>query len=289
MNILQLLHTNRITFDQVGASEILLKCPICVGHGQHALYGKLYFNTQKNVGECKRCGWVANAKALCEALSISSREILALPVLKLQAQKSHIQPPPSGCIEAWKHPSSRAYLLSRGIQKEKTQEYCIYFCADGYYSNRLIIPVFDRHGNYRSFVSRTIYQDTPKYKYPYQSCVHKLLYNIDQVQGSSVWLVEGVFDAIHCAALGAVATFGKQISQAQIQLLRVCGFREVYLCWDAESHIETPELWQRAVQKLSLHFVVKEVTLPSMTPTEYLITELREYGTGTPHRNCNTG
>jgi hypothetical protein len=92
-------------------------------------------------------------------------------------------------------------------------------------------------------------------------------------QQSSVYLVEGVFDVFHCWPR-AVGTFGKHLSQAQVNVLRTVGVQEVYLLWDAESWQTTPDLWDHAVKKLSSYFLTVPVQLPHSTPTEYSMAAL---------------
>jgi hypothetical protein len=137
-------------------------------------------------------------------------------------------------------------------------------------------PVFDRQGNYRTFVSRAIDSHAEKkYLFPKGAAISHLLYNLHFIQGSSVWLTEGIFDAIHCYP-HAVATFGKYLSAFQLMLLRLHGIDTVYLLWDAEAWQQSPDLWNRAVTQLKNYFFTYPVKLARDTPTEYTLHELKQ-------------
>jgi hypothetical protein len=109
-------------------------------------------------------------------------------------------------------------------------------CRD--FSYRLIIPVKDIEGNVVSFLGRDI---TGKSELRYKNCpaelsaklVKETLYNIDAAKDFDTAIVcEGVFDMWRVDAMQCVATFGIELSQAQINLLSI--FRKIIFIFDPE-------------------------------------------------------
>src|SRR5205823_3825762 len=152
-----------------------------------------------------------------------------------------------------------------GLSKQAIERFALLYCPEGYFSRRVLIPVCNRFGDYRTFVTRAI-DATPekKYLYPKGTMMGQLLYNLHYIRQQTVWLVEGCFDAIHCFPY-AVASFGKKISEAQIRLLRLHGITRVFVFYDAESWQMTPELHQKTVDRLRSYFFTYDMRLPKDT------------------------
>lgn len=280
MRLLTLLKTRRIPFQRTaGSAEIILECPQCARLGLRTDNSRFFFNVQKHVGHCWRCGWGGSEKDLLDLLRIRATSPLEADLDRLDQPRRRrpvtVSRLPEGVIPAYQHRRARHYLESRQLTKSTMQKFALLYCPDGYYRDRIIIPVCDRQGNYRTFVARAIDSSAPKkYLFPRGSSVSRLVYNLHFVRRSAVWLTEGVFDAIHCYPYG-VATFGKHISDFQMMLLRLHHVTTVYLLWDAEAWEETPDLWQQAVRRLKSWFFVYQVKLPADTPTEYALTSLK--------------
>lgn len=202
-----------------------------------------------------------------------------MPTVEVLRPKRRIIPLPSEAVPAHRHKAARAYLSSRGLSTDAMQRFALLYCPDGYFSQRVIVPICDRRGNYRSFAARAINPAvTPKYLYPKFSSTSSMLYNLHFIkQTNRVMLVEGVFDSIHLESR-AVASFGKQVSQAQINQLRLHGITHVTLLWDAEAWQNTPNLWARAVRRLSEYFFTFQIKLPHSTPTEFSLDEILKIG-----------
>ena len=271
-----LLRQSRIPFERVhNSAEILLHCPACVGQGQHVQYGRLYFNTQKGVGLCQRCGWKGKEQTLLTLLGVRSVPTLTFPDDPPPKRETPISPFPYEAIPAIEDTEAMTYVRSRGLTEKHIHKFGLFYCREGFYARRLVIPVLDRQGAYRTFQTRTIDKTEPK-KYlsaPGGKLSH-LLYNLHFIgRRSYAWLVEGIFDSIHCFPYG-VATFGKKISSEQINLLRLSGVTQVFLLFDAEAWQKTPKEWNKTVRALCQHFFTVEVKLSEDTVTEYSVQEL---------------
>lgn len=282
MLLTYLLKHSRIPFLRTpGSPEIRLECPQCAQEGLKVDNPRLFYNLRKKLGHCFRCGWSGKEKELAVLLNLKDSPAIDItfddppPERKLP----RLCPVPADVIPAYTHPRARRYLKSRHVSVTDMQKFAFLYCprGDDYWQDRIIAPVFDRKGNYRTFVSRAIDPTVPKrYLYPKGSSMGSLLYNLHFVKpGATVWITEGIFDALHCYP-HAVASFGKNLSDNQILQLRMHGVSRVALLWDHEAWQQTPELWERAVQKLQKHFFTYQVKLPHSTPTEWSLQALKQ-------------
>lgn len=276
--IIHVLRSQHVPYTRItNTPEIALECPKCVD-AAHSDNKKLFFNIFKKQGHCKRCGLKVYTErellALLNIHDLHNGEIM--PIVEAPQKIKHIIPPPRESIPAHTSREARAYLTSRGLSIADMKKFGMLYCEEGFYGQRIIAPICDRKGNYRTWVSRSILPSvSKKYLYPKGTATSRLLYNLHFVrQTNKVVIVEGIFDAIHFFPY-AVASFGKQIYDAQISLLRLHGITTVHLMFDAEAYQETPELWEKAVKKLSQHFFTFPVKLERDTPTEHGVEELK--------------
>lgn len=218
----------------------------------------------KKTGFCQRCNWKGGFDQLLRALNASGfvNSVPSLNELKNalkgnddggtdsemlrrgdEDERSSLLP--KGIIPAWKHPVSRAYLKARKLGRPDVDEAGIYYCPIGYYAKRIIIPVFDQTGEYRTFVARDVTGKAErKYLYPKGCRVGRLLYRLDTVRRRKlrrVWMVEGAFDALHTRPYG-VATFGKHLSRYQIAELKRARVKKVVLIWDWDASHDAQQL-----------------------------------------------
>lgn len=253
---------------------------MCAQEGLKVDNPRLFYNLRKKVGQCFRCGWTGREKEL--AVLFNLQETAATQITfddpPPERKRQRLSPLPAEAVPAHTHPRARRYLQSRHLTTQAMEDFAFLYCPRGesYWQDRIIAPVFDRKANYRTFVARAIDSRAEKrYLYPKGSSMSSLLYNLHFMRpGAAVWLTEGIFDALHCFP-HAVATFGKHLSDAQIDQLRMHRIDSVVLLFDAEAWQQTPELWERAVKKLQAHFFTYPLKLPSDTPTEYALTDLK--------------
>ena len=288
----KLLKYKNIDFQTTSLStEIRLECPVCRQKGLKFADKKLYISTKLKVGQCKRCEWTGGWKRLLELLSITNINNLTPSLEELRNEfrrkrqliNDDIESIlPKGIKPAWSNSRARKYLLKRGLNRSEIIRYGIMYCDRGFYEHRIILPVFDECGKYRTFVARYIGRShesgIKKYLYPKYSKTSRLLYGLHSDKKSKrrrfTILVEGVFDAIHLAPLG-LALFGTHISEKQINLLREAGIKRVVLCWDNDTKKRAREnvkaALDRSKQALRKHFKVGIVWLPKRgtDPTEY--------------------
>jgi len=148
---------------------------------------------------------------------------------------------------------AKSYLNERGVSDFQIKKYDLRYCYTGRYSGRIIVPCYYQ-GDVVTFVARDLTNTAPqKYLNPTANKQGDFLFNYDYIFGDHVVVAEGVFDAI---AIGdsAVASFGKSLSQRQLDLLSY--FKEVIFYWDDDAY----EQVERYAKKLN--GVVKTVLHP---------------------------
>jgi hypothetical protein len=185
-----------------------------------------------------------------------------------------------------------AYFAERGIGPKKALRHGIGWCEDGYFRDRMVIPV-TREGEVAFFVARYMARRPPLCRGPRLPCLrcggsteHKrlkktlypkgakpgrYLYNYDRARHCRVVrIVEGVLDAVHVGR-SAVATFGTNLSQYQLELLMRTAAEEVVIMWDRDAVDKARELALR----LSDLWRVRVVELPdARDPDEHAIDDL---------------
>lgn len=173
------------------------------------------------------------------------------------------------------------YLARRGIAYDDVRQYGLVVCTVGRFRQRLIFPVFER-GRLVCYQGRAMW-DASEHDFttgPYIKCINAkrelgaattsdVLFNLDRARTHArVAIVEGPIDAIRTGA-DAVCSFGKALSQAQIQKLRRAGVVALDLMWDGPSETE-PRGARREMERVSPMladlFDLRVVYLPSGDP-----------------------
>lgn len=140
----------------------------------------------------------------------------------------------------------RRYCRKRGIDEDMLAAYNIGYTAVGYYTGRVVVPVYHL-GGLVNFVARAITENHPKGKVltPPGNEQYKYLFNLDNIWGAEeVIAMEGVFDALTLPEK-AIATFGKKITDEQAALLRRSGVKTVTFCYDDDAIKEATNFAQK--------------------------------------------
>ena len=160
---------------------------------------------------------------------------------------------------AIKHPSpvykqASNYLMSRGITGDDILRYNIGYCDSGPYTNRVIIPSYDKNGSLNYFVGRDIYKNKLKYKNPPVSkniIGFELFINWDE----PIVLCEGVFDAI-AIKRNAIPLFGKTIQpklKAELYKQRV---KKIYIVLDEDAKKDALKITSELIKNgISVYYV----------------------------------
>lgn len=189
--------------------EYAYHCPFCNHHKK-----KLQVNINSQNWHC----WVCNASGkkvhtLLKRVSVDERTIRKIKEVyeesslyskdtENQEEKQLFLPreykplwkPSRGFDPIYKQ--SLYYLKTRGISTLDILKYMIGYVDEGEYSNRVIIPSYDKNNKLNYFIARSVYPEHPiKYKNPPAS--KDIIMFENQINWDEpITLVEGVFDAI---------------------------------------------------------------------------------------------
>ena len=167
------------------------------------------------------------------------------------------------------------YMYLRGITMQDVYQYGLFYCDGGRYRNRLIFPVWE-DGNLIFYQGRAMWDSSDSDFIKTDNCkggdAGGCLFNLGKASSfPNVVITEGPIDAIH-VGLNAVCTWGKHITDNQINLLYSSGVSDIVLLWDGPSKTEPlgaiPEMI-RVVPKLSGIFKVRVALLPEGDPGMY--------------------
>jgi hypothetical protein len=130
---------------------------------------------------------------------------------------------------------------------------------------RVVFPVISR-GNLLGYQSRLIERDKPYWSERLRKVVSplKVLTNpelkrdqalmfSDRVTGDHAILCEGPLDGLKChLGCGNVVAMGKAVADSQLQLLRNCGIKHLYLGLDPDAYLELDRL-RRQLADITLY------------------------------------
>jgi len=175
-----------------------------------------------------------------------------------------------------------SYFTERGIGPKKAHRFGLGWCDEGYYANRMVIPVTSGD-KVAFFVARYMKAKPPKgvkkTLYPKGAKPGRHLFNYDRAKSChTIRLVEGVLDAVHVGK-SAVATFGTSLSQYQLELLMRSAAREIVIMWDLDAIDKARAL----ADKLADLWTIRVVELPdARDPDEHTHEFLRKLEQDTP-------
>jgi hypothetical protein len=142
----------------------------------------------------------------------------------------------------------RQYLKGRGLKEADGKQWDIRFCPTSYgqWTGRIIFPIIDGQGAYRSAVGRALKLNSRTEKWvnwPDADLAHFLwpMYmggvNLSLHWHPQLLLVEGIFDVLAAmrmrpANMGVRCSFGKKISDRQVETLKQHKVENLILAWD---------------------------------------------------------
>ena len=246
-----------------GAEELNFCCPFCVkARGTPDRHYHFYVNPNrvkhgiKGWFYCQRCN---SRGPLYKILKVKKvfpsstrreefRKYLRNPdVKKKEKEEETSLELPRDYVPIIAGSDAEAYLHSRGILNQTIEGYRIGMgTADltevddserGFYVGvgRIIFPDFDADGKVVFWVARTYRRHTIKYKNPLNVSARDKIYNlVGAVSFDNVIVTEGVISAI-AAGENAVATYGKDVTSEQIDLLVRGNWDRYYVALDGDA------------------------------------------------------
>lgn len=131
------------------------------------------------------------------------------------------------------------YLTKRGINQECATEFQISFWDKGALKDRIVIPIIDINADIIGFTGRAVTdRNAKKWLHSAGTQVGKELFNILNIKNTQeVILTEGPFDVMKLWMYGfknSVATFGTNLSFAQLSLLLRLPIHSIILAYDGD-------------------------------------------------------
>jgi len=127
------------------------------------------------------------------------------------------------------------YIKSRGLTEDDILKYNVGFCAEGKYSNRIIIPSYDSIGNLNYFIARD-YSDTLGRKYDNPPIIIRNIIGMELYinWNAPIILVEGIFDALTIKR-NCIPLFGKVIHDTLMKKLVSSDVQKIYIALDKDA------------------------------------------------------
>jgi len=240
-------------------------CPFCF---KPDTWGHLYFNSKSGLWKCHRCDTSGNRESLYRMLGIpipsedtpvpdewleAARSLLLSKEPNLREERYEYCDPPQ-VLAGGPSARARAYLYNRGLDDDDIVYYEIEEGV-GCLGERIVFierESFDPTSPILVWVARAYTPElmrdckeqphlVRRYEHPRSVRKSQGVWNLVRVQGESVIITEGCFDAI-AAGRNGVATYGKSPSERQRSRLLRAGFTDYYVAYDSDALRNSLEL-----------------------------------------------
>ncbi len=247
-------------------------CPFCHHHKK-----KLQINLDTQQWHC----WVCDAKGrkiqtLLRKLQVDSSKIKKIyeiygddyivsttstdeekVELRLPSEFKSILDKPKGLNPLYR--KVEQYVKNRGITQEDIIRYNLGYCDSGIYSNRIIIPSYDRDNRLNYFIARSVY-DEEKFKYKNPPISKNVTIFENQINWNEpITLCEGVFDAM-AIKRNAIPLLGKFIPKTLMDSIYKNGVKKISVLLDKDAQ-------DQALYYVN-YFMNNGITVTNILPTE---------------------
>ena len=273
------------------SGEIITTCPICL-KDKH-----LYYNTDKNLWICHKCGERGNYLRFVmihqnldfkDAVRyIQDRKVVNIGKIRKRIKRSiaakpidfteHkvIIPPPrdSKLVTEFRYPS---FFSKRKYDKNIILALGSLVCETGQYTGRIIFPfTCDGHESFVAYASNKYIQ--PKTLNPLGSNNSDLLYGFVfyMKKRDKIYLVEGITDMVRLLHYGfaAVSLLGKSVTNGHLYLLNKLNTDELVLCLDGDVGLDgiierAKEITTHVGKHLTMAYIADQTEDPDSLPKE---------------------
>lgn len=252
-----------VAVNNYNEDNISIECPYCGKGKNHFLVST---TPKKPVFHCFHCGKSGNWASLIVKVKgmnyAQARELVDTGIYFQEAKQKKVlefpkvefPPVTPWTDETWQ------YIMDRGIFQKTAWEYGIYYCGSGKFYQRIILPVYFG-GKRVAFQARATNGQAKKYDNPKGFPFSRVLFNYDKYDGQGeVIVVEGIFDAIRLTQEGlcSMATFGKEISSDQIELLVDLGVNKIKLFYDPDAISKIIKLFPVLSKVVDVEIIVSQ-------------------------------
>lgn len=216
---------------------------LCPNPFHHDTEPSMYLNKKDLVFNCFGCDWKGNILTLISlVLNITYEQTLdwlqgfnlfdykqilynkiykRIHSVSLSPEENPLYIPPLKSLN-FDNRKIIYFFKKRHLHPRICHLYGMKICVEGYYKNRIIIPIISNSKLY-GFEARTIINDKDKVLYPPKSMVKSIVYDIDQLDyNEPLYFCEGLMDCLSLKSRGFLhssCSFGNQISKKQIKIL----------------------------------------------------------------------
>ena len=247
-------------------------CPFCHHHKK-----KLQINLDTQQWHC----WVCDAKGrkiqtLLRKLQVDSSKIKKIyeiygddyivsttstdeekVELRLPSEFKSLLDKPKGLNPLYR--KVEQYVKDRGITQEDIIRYNLGYCDSGIYSNRIIIPSYDRDNRLNYFIARSVF-DEEKFKYKNPPISKNVTIFENQINWKEpITLTEGVFDAM-AVKRNAIPLLGKFIPKTLMDSIYKNGVKKISVILDKDAQ-------EQALYYVN-YFMNNGITVTNILPTE---------------------
>jgi len=247
-------------------------CPFCHHHKK-----KLQINLDTQQWHC----WVCDAKGrkiqtLLRKLQVDSSKIKKIyeiygddyivsttstdeekVELRLPSEFKSLLDIPKGLNPLYR--KVKQYVEDRGITQEDIIRYNLGYCDSGIYSNRIIIPSYDRDNRLNYFIARSVF-DEEKFKYKNPPISKNVTIFENQINWKEpITLTEGVFDAM-AVKRNAIPLLGKFIPKTLMDSIYKNGVKKISILLDKDAQ-------DQALYYVN-YFMNNGITVTNILPTE---------------------
>lgn len=256
-------------------NHYIAKCPFCEKDGH------FYMNVKNGLWDCKKCGRAGNYVMYQKAISGDDTSVInrLLNIYKVDLIDNDEEEDiggevtfPNDFIDIKTDDKFYDYFVNkRKFDENLINDYYIFRSSsnDYFYNNRIIIPIFDEKNVTKGFCARTILEDVKKRYYNSKGTkFSRLLFNYINIANNDydfVVIVEGIFDALRLHKY-ALATFGKKLSEYQIEAILKLNKRKVILMYDSDAE---QELYKYAKELTNVFEKVYIFKVPDEDPDFY--------------------
>jgi len=301
-------------------TEYSTNCPKCVERGEPRpdTKGRLWVNPKLGTFVCYNCKWDGPLVRLIQHYSHASYES-ALGILRGKAasldhlnftlhQQVFDKDEETTTLDTVSLPNEfrdfkkrypresvfTEYLKHRGIPLDYAIDHSWGYAESGYTRNRIIVPTYI-NGELAFWQARDVLEESHpawgsseyrKVLNPRGVSANKVLYNYDDAKEfQEIIIVEGFVDAVKVGD-NAVATNGKTLHPAQMDLLTQTKAESICILWDYDAHHDervksngtrVPCSVERAADMLRAYFEVRTVELEEgVDAGDYAVGELND-------------
>ena len=247
-------------------------CPFCHHHKK-----KLQINLDTQQWHC----WVCDAKGrkiqtLLRKLQVDSSKVKKIyeiygddyivsttstdeekVELRLPSEFKSLLDKPKGLNPLYR--KVEQYVKDRGITQEDIIRYNLGYCDSGIYSNRIIIPSYDRDNRLNYFIARSVF-DEEKFKYKNPPISKNVTIFENQINWNEpITLCEGVFDAM-AIKRNAIPLLGKFIPKTLMDSIYKNGVKKISVLLDKDAQ-------EQALYYVN-YFMNNGITVTNILPTE---------------------